>query len=372
MSLRGWCPSLAEPMPAADGLLVRLRPRLARLRAAEARLVADAAARHGNGAIELTSRGNLQLRGFSAASAVAAAAMIGHLDQPARRPQLLTAPLLGVDPAAHPAGEVLAAGLGAVIAALPAVSGRAEKFFITLDAGGAAGLGATGADIAITAAVPAMRDAGWVLRRDGDPHAVVCATDAVVGVVEGWLRDWLRAGVARMRAIGPGAAAAVRVGAAVPVHRIPGVAMVSVPFGAMDAARLRAIADRADPGDGVLRLTPWRVIMLAGVHADAYADAPAGAAVRACIGRRGCAAASTDTRADAAVLAAHFGADGDVHVSGCAKGCAHPMAAALTLVGRDGRYDVVVDGRAGDAPVREGLALADVVAQFGLHAGALA
>ncbi len=368
MSLRGWCPSLAEPMPAADGLLVRLRPRLARLSAAEARLVADAAARHGNGAIELTNRGNLQLRGFSAASAAVAAAMIGPLDQPVRRPGLLTAPLLGVDPAAHPAGEVLAARLGAVIAALPEVSGRAEKFFITLDGGGAAGLGAMGADIAMTAAGPAMRDAGWLLRRDGDPHAVFCATDAVVGVVEGWLRDWLRAGVARMREMFPGAAA--RGSAAVAVERIPGVAMVSVPFGAMDAARLRAIADRAESGDGVLRLTPWRVIMLAGARADADAAAPAGARVRACVGRLGCAAASTDTRADAALLAARLGADCDVHVSGCAKGCAHPMAAALTLVGRDGRYDVVVDGRAGDAPVRLGLGLADVVAQFGMLAGA--
>jgi precorrin-3B synthase len=363
-------------MPAADGLLVRLRPRLARLSAAEARLVADAAARHGNGAIELTNRGNLQLRGFSAASAAAAAAMIGQLDQPARRPGLLTAPLLGVDPAAHPAGEVLAARLGAVIAALPEVSGRAEKFFITLDAGGAAGLGAMGADIAITASAPAMRDAGWVLRRDGDPHAVVCATDAVVGVVEGWLRDWLRAGVARMREMFPGAEAAAPGSAAVTVDRIPGVVMVSVPFGAMDAARLRAIADRADSGDGVLRLTPWRVIMLAGARADADVDAgadagaPAGARVRACVGRLGCAAARTDTRADAALLAARLGADCDVHVSGCAKGCAHPMAAALTLVGRDGRYDVVVDGRAGDAPVRLGLGLADVVAQFGMLADA--
>jgi precorrin-3B synthase len=36
-----------------------------------------------------------------------------------------------------------------------------------------------------------------------------------------------------------------------------------------------------------------------------------------------------------------------IHVSGCAKGCAHPGAAALTLIGPD---RLVVQGRAGDTP----------------------
>ena len=40
-----------------------------------------------------------------------------------------------------------------------------------------------------------------------------------------------------------------------------------------------------------------------------------------------------------------------MHVSGCAKGCAHARAAAVTLVGRDGRYDMVLDGRAANEPV---------------------
>jgi precorrin-3B synthase len=36
-----------------------------------------------------------------------------------------------------------------------------------------------------------------------------------------------------------------------------------------------------------------------------------------------------------------------IHVSGCAKGCAHPGVAALTLIGPD---RLVVQGRAGDPP----------------------
>jgi precorrin-3B synthase len=36
-----------------------------------------------------------------------------------------------------------------------------------------------------------------------------------------------------------------------------------------------------------------------------------------------------------------------IHVSGCAKGCAHPGAAALTFIGPN---RLVIQGRAGDAP----------------------
>ncbi len=33
-----------------------------------------------------------------------------------------------------------------------------------------------------------------------------------------------------------------------------------------------------------------------------------------------------------------------IHVSGCAKGCAHPAPASVTVVGRDKRCDVLLDG----------------------------
>ncbi len=36
-----------------------------------------------------------------------------------------------------------------------------------------------------------------------------------------------------------------------------------------------------------------------------------------------------------------------LHVSGCAKGCAHPTPAPLTLVAEEGRYRLVSDGISG-------------------------
>ncbi len=371
MSARGWCPSLQAPMPAADGLLVRVRPRLQRLTAGDARLIAAAARQFGNGTIELTNRGNLQLRGFSAASAAGCAAMIGHLDQAERRPGLLCAPLLGLDPAGHRDAEALAWRLSEVLAAMPALSGPAEKFFVALDDGGLIGLGDPAADIAIRADGDA-----WLLQRDGDAAPVRVATSAVPDRVGVWLDEWRAAGVARMRdrfatTARPARGSDPGVGTEAPrtgYVAAVGAFGVGVAFGAMDAARLERLADEAARyGDGGLRLSARRVVWLTGVSPEsapelAYNSAPTidpgDWAASACIGQVGCAAASTDTRADAAALA-RFGM---MHVSGCAKGCAHPGAASVTLVGVNGLYDVVRNGRAWDAPVRRALSVAEVAA----------
>ena len=125
-------------------------------------------------------------------------------------------------------------------------------------------------------------------------------------------------------------------------------------------------------GVGALCVTPWRALVIPGVSArDAAALREAGAAlgvivegadprlkVSACVGRPGCARASVDARADAAALAAP-GLRATVHVSGCAKGCARPAAAEVTLVAEGGRYALVRDG---DVPVRRGLTLAQAAA----------
>ncbi|MDE1996788.1 MAG: precorrin-3B synthase, partial [Rhizobiaceae bacterium] len=62
---RGACPSLSDPMPTGDGLLVRLHPASAGLSIPQFRALAEAAQRRGNGLIEITARGNLQLRGMT-------------------------------------------------------------------------------------------------------------------------------------------------------------------------------------------------------------------------------------------------------------------------------------------------------------------
>ena len=44
-----------------------------------------------------------------------------------------------------------------------------------------------------------------------------------------------------------------------------------------------------------------------------------------------------------------------LHISGCEKSCASSVAHAVTLVGRDGGLDLVLDGRPTDPPRHTGL-----------------
>jgi precorrin-3B synthase len=131
---------------------------------------------------------------------------------------------------------------------------------------------------------------------------------------------------------------------------------LALPFGQIHARSLREIAVAP------LRLTPWRSVLLEGV--TALPSLPDGLIsdatdpllrVAACTGAPGCASASVVTRTIARELAPLIPAGCTLHVSGCAKGCAHPGATDLTATGEDGRFDLVQDGPAGAIPVRRGL-----------------
>ena len=74
--------------------------------------------------------------------------------------------------------------------------------------------------------------------------------------------------------------------------------------------------------------------------------------------------ASVDARGDAGRLAAITGAtrNDTLHVSGCSKSCAPRGRASLTLVGRDGRYDLIRNGTATDRPSLTALTMDQVEA----------
>lgn len=119
-------------------------------------------------------------------------------------------------------------------------------------------------------------------------------------------------------------------------------------FGALDTETLAALAETG----AELRLTPWRMVLAVGLdHAPdipGLVTDPASPLLRvaACAGAPGCASAFAPTRPLARALAPKVPPEGFLHVSGCAKGCAHPRPAPLTLVA----------GEAGFAPVRNGTA----------------
>ena len=117
-------------------------------------------------------------------------------------------------------------------------------------------------------------------------------------------------------------------------------------------------------GADALIATPWRLFLLPGagsLPSHDFVDRPGDARMQidACPGLPLCASATVETRALARHLATLQG--GPIHVSGCAKGCARPRAAHRTLVGRDGRFDLVMDGCSWDEPARRGLSGADLM-----------
>jgi precorrin-3B synthase len=379
---RGWCPTLYEPMPTGDGLLVRVKPYGARMTSSAARSLAEAAARFGNGVIELTSRGNWQVRGLTAASAprfagaMAAAGLASADPDIERRRNVIASPLAGDDPATAADAGLLAGAIEAMLAE-PGDWDLPAKFGFAVDGGGV---------------LPLSSPADIVVRTDGqrhwigigdayagcDPAATMSILHALTAAAAGRrMAEWVReAGITTVFATAGLVAehAPARADPPTPVGFIPydgadtGAFGLAFPFGQADAATLDTLATLAERfSDGTLRVTPWRAVLLGRVlEGDAAAlRASAGGLIAdpadprlrmaACIGSAGCASGTVRARDDAAALA-NAGWTGFLHVSGCAKGCAYP-GVADTLVGEGGSYGLVRNGRASDVPVASGLSL---------------
>lgn len=411
----GFCPGALRPMASGDGLLVRVKPRGGALSPDQAAGLARLAARHGSGAVTLTGRANLQIRGVgpgAAAPLAAALARLGLLDPSPEAEAVRN--VLGDPLAGYDAGALL--DVGPVVAGLedrlvrdPALWRLPAKFAWVVDGRGSLPLDAVAADVRFRA-VEAEGDPGFAVTLAGDDaRAARCAAGAVPAVAASLARAFLELCAAqgeaphRMRdlvAVRSAAAVFERAGlshaavlpAASRVRAAPvGPGMsgarhwlgIAPPFGWFDAAGLAAVARcAAAAGAATLRLTPWRTMLVPGLTGSAVGQlraelgdalstdaalildpADPRLAVAACPGAPACHRATTPVLADAARLASLLDRGGEkpgavtLHVSGCAKGCAHPSAAALTLVGRDGRYDLVRRGTAGDGPELRGLSV---------------
>jgi precorrin-3B synthase len=365
-AVQGWCPGALRPMMSGDGLVVRVRPDLGRLTRAQGAGLAAAALAHGNGLIDLSSRGNVQLRGVSEASHPALIEdlrALGLIDADARaeaRRNML------VTPFADAATYTLARALGVALAEGPDLPG---KFGFAVDTGPQPVLTGVSADIRLE------RDGagGLILRCDGMPFgAPVTAKAAPMAAVA--LARWFVAsggiseGRGRMAALvakggqPEGATVAPALAAKAPEPGLcAGGALVGFEFGQMRAETLGLLA-----GLGDMRVTPWRMLLIEGLQElpgveglILTADNPLRRVI-ACTGAPGCLQARGPVRPLARRLAADVPEGRTLHVSGCAKGCAHPGPADVTLVATASGFDRIVGGCAQDAPKASGLAEAAI------------
>ncbi|XDB00002.1 cobalamin biosynthesis protein CobG [Sulfitobacter sp. LCG007] len=360
--VRGWCPGALRPMQSGDGLVVRIRPWLGRLSRDQALGLCDLALGHGSGFIDLTSRANLQIRGVTQAAYPALMEGLGKLglldpdpESEARR-NITVAPFWQAGDRSYR----LARELGARLDELPLLPG---KFGFAIDLGPAAMLANTPADIRLETG---PRDSIQLRADSCDTGVELAERDAITRAIAlaRWFSGRMTPDARRMRKVVQyfdlpkefiGTSTAVSAPRPDP-GPVPGGTLIGVPFGQADAAALAA-AIRSS-GAQAISVTPWRMLRLDGARApagDAFIVRPADPLldVDACPGAPFCASASVETRSLARRLAARSA--GALHVSGCAKGCARARPAPLTLVGRDGAFDLVENGTAWDEPRQRGL-----------------
>ncbi|BBI62592.1 hypothetical protein HSBAA_38980 [Vreelandella sulfidaeris] len=139
--------------------------------------------------------------------------------------------------------------------------------------------------------------------------------------------------------------------------------VVGLPFGRLAAETLREAVSQTSAR--VVQVTPWRRLLLKdcdtlpGVDGLIHHNSDPRLAMDACPGAPYCEQASVATHPLAEKLSGWV--EGTVHISGCAKGCANQRPAALCLTGRDGRFDVIINGRADSTPQATGLSESEVI-----------
>lgn len=129
---------------------------------------------------------------------------------------------------------------------------------------------------------------------------------------------------------------------------------IVLPLGRLETRQMRSLADIAQRyGDNNIRLTPWQNLLLTNIPQNQISkveeeithlglnSSPTDikSFLVACSGKRGCAAAVTETKEDAINLAKHLeglmilDSPVNIHFSGCSKSCAQHTQADITLLG---------------------------------------
>jgi precorrin-3B synthase len=419
-------------MQTGDGLLVRMLPIGTIPLAAFAALCA-AAREHGNGVVEITARGSIQVRGLSPTSAPRFAAAIAAFGIAASEGIAVHAsPLFGLDPDEILDAEKVAADFRRALAERALAARLAPKISVVIDGGGKLGLDGLAADVRLRAELKNGQAAfavGVGGDRASETHLGFIAGDAAAAVIrlleiigergrnvrvcdlvanEGAAQFEAVLGDSLLSSNKSSCAALYRASTsydgakdvdgrdqpghdqALGAHRLRDGSLaygLGLAFGHADASSLDQLAKAAAAaGARGLRTASARVVLAIGIAPDtlqgfAVEAERLGFIVRAndprrfvvaCAGAPICASAHIAARTLAPRIAtdcAQALAEGSViHVSGCAKGCAHPTSAPLTVVGTAKGCGLVADGTARDAPFAM-VTVDEMPAALARHAG---
>ncbi len=359
-------------------------------------IIVDLAANIGLASIQITNRANLQLKLsqaltpaiFQQLQAVELAAPIPAVDH---LRNIMASPTAGIDAQAVFDTRPTVGAIDRYISSHPELVGLSAKCSIGIDGGEAVSIRQRPNDLILVAHRQGMRlflNMGDGLELDTE---LGCTFDDAVQLVSAiyhiylenaaalpitsqpyrrskkprlrqlvahWGLDWLRNLLASDFDDGHELipASASKPGSHLGIHRQRQTSYaylgLVLPLGQISIDQLHSLGHLADQyGDGSLRLTPWQNVILPNVldtelpnliqaleelGLQTNAHHPAGS-IAACRGKPGCQAAETDSHTHAQILIQKLIDRLDqplqIHVSGCGKGCAHPLGSDIALLG---------------------------------------
>ncbi|MGW7332232.1 cobalamin biosynthesis protein CobG [Streptomyces sp. NPDC054840] len=392
------CPGALRLHAADDGFLARVRVPAGLLTVRQASALALAADRFGDAHLELTSRGNVQLRGLADGCGAGLAELLdgaGLLPAPSheRVRNIVATPMSGLDGPEgrggpegtdRPDASAWAMEFDRLLCASPWAAALSGRFLFAFD-DGRGDVAALAADVTVLgrcAGRALLRlgraaDAVELAGQDAPRAALLAARYFLDAAAEAGTQAWrvseLPAGhtldeaefTRRLDAAGIAAATARAVDWPYTAPPRPSGAgghdratlCVLPPLGRLSSAQWRVLVQVADDeGSGQLRVTPWRSVVLPRVSGRGPAriedaglvltpDSP-WEAVTACTGRPGCAKSLADVRADARAVADRARGPLPVHWSGCERRCGHPRGTAwVDLVATGSGYRLAAPGR---------------------------
>lgn len=383
---RGVCPSLSEPMQTGDGLLARVNPVGGSIRPQDLAALARAAARFGNGILEVTLRGSLQIRGLRDDTVAGMNAAVEQLGVAIRTGLPVdVAPLAGLCLEERADPRPLARAIEAIAKGLATQLG--PKVSVVIDGGGPSMLDAVLADVRLTA----VDDRIWQLALAGDagsatPIALHDRESAVAAAIARLRdiaqrgshargRDLLREGIASQAGSAiRQAGSTLRPGDMLSLLDGRCAAVVALPFGAATADTLATLGTEMHRlGIDELRLSPGRMLILLAADENTAQRALGHAAafdvivrpndprlrIVACAGAPACGSGFYNTRQLGHQLSAEHPEWLDdrflLHLSGCEKQCAKPGGAHVDVIGMPGTRKIVANGIVLPAELRDRL-----------------
>lgn len=316
-------------MASGDGLLVRVPVAFGQASAEAVRGVARLAQEYGNGHVDLSLRGNLQIRGVSESSYPALRVGLADLGFTHSPPlAIIASPLVGIDKNCAQNVREIVDGILAIFPCRP--QNLPEKFLLVVDGGGSFPLASLPCDLYVKAEKANVAEIVEAIDKATKCHKKPADEKAKLPAI-GYLP------------VGGGGDE-------------KNILCIAASFGRMSAGEMLKLADIAEIyADGVIIFAPFRRIILPAVkkgQQDKVLEAARAAGfvvdagdarlnIHACVGAPECSSAQGETRHYAAKYAKnHPDLKQTVHIMGCPKACAYAGRSDITITASNKGYEI--------------------------------